>query len=52
MTMKHSLSSQGSYRGSERAKARRVVTVVTIMARLASIAYYAIRTLREWITLP
>ena len=49
VTMECPPSSQGPYRGSERAKARRVVTVVTIMARLASIAYYAIRALREWV---
>jgi len=41
------LPSGGSDRGSERAEARHIVTIVTLLARLAMIAYYAIRTIHE-----
>lgn len=39
--------SQGSRRGSEDAEARRIVTIVTVLARLAAIAYYVVRSLHE-----
>ena len=43
------LSPQEPHRESECDKARRIVTVVTILARLASIAYHVMRALHEWI---
>ena len=47
MTMDQPPSSRQPHHGSERAKARRTVTIVTILARLAMAAYYVIRLLRE-----